>query len=189
MNLSWYDKVMLVVVLICFTTISKMIFDLKRSNNDLKTLQEENATLREAISHPATTTEPSVKYITKTQFIRKEIPSEKEQEYVNKIKELLTNEKDYKNTIDSLYAMFYTGETSQEVTVIGGQTSTPLVPTIFRPENTQATGDLKLSLLAEYNTDNTYGIGLGYNYKRLTIGAKSDNKNNIGIFGLWKFWR
>jgi hypothetical protein len=46
-----------------------------------------------------------------------------------------------------------------------------------------------LSLLAEYQFDNTYGLGLGYNYKRLTIGAKGDNKNNLGVFGIWRFWR
>jgi len=196
MNLNWYDKVMLVVVIVCFTLVSKMVFDLKKSNYELKNkevelqaLKEENSTLREAIKNPATTTQPSVSYITKTKFIPKEITSEQEQTYIQQIKDLLSKEQDYKKTIDSLYAMFYTGEISQEVTITGGKTTVPQVPFINRTETPQITKDFKLSLLAEYQFDNTYGLGLGYNYKRLTIGAKTDNKNNFGVFGLWRFWR
>jgi len=195
-NFSWYDKLMLLVVLVCFTLVAKMIFDVKKGNQELQSkeleiqaLKAENETMKQAINHPATTQEPSVRYITKTKFVPTEIPSDKEQEYVNQIRELLTKETDYKKTIDALYAMFYTGETSREIVIEGGKTSKPEVPFMNRPETPLLAPDYKISLLTEYNTDNAYGIGLGYNYKRLTVGIKGNNNNTAGIFGLWKFWR
>ena len=190
MKLDLFDKLLIVVVIVCFTIVSKVILDIKKDKTELESLRTENATLQEAIKHPATTQEPTVKYITKTKFIPNEIPPEKEQDYVNKIKELLNKEQDYKKTIQDLYAMFYIGDKTQIVEITGGKTSKPEIPFLNRPENPVNTiPDYKLSLLAEYDTGNTIGIGLGYNYKRFTIGAKGDNKNNIGIFGLWRFWR